>query len=192
MITRTLQAYTAVAALALLLCSTMTATGFTSRTTTTAAFHRHHHATTVLSAEDGATEPSRSTSRRALFQTLGVGLALSATTTILPQTAQAVYVMDEETGDYVEVAEDDWQTAWKQRLEKAQSLSKDEIFQAARGAGNLELKEGMTESEASKKRRAMSACRDDTVRSKAQADMSERDCTARVFGGEVEFMLDVL
>jgi hypothetical protein len=190
MITRTLQAYTAMA-LALLLCNTMTATGFTSRTTTTTAFHRHHHATTVLSAEDGETEPSRST-RRSLFQTLLGGVALAATTIAIPQTAQALYVMDEETGDYVQVAEDDWQTAWKQRLEKAQSLSKDEIFQAARGAGNLELKEGMTESEASKKRRAMSACRDATVRSKAQTDMSERDCTARVFGGEVEFMLDIL
>ncbi len=116
----------------------------------------------------------------------------TAITIATPQTAQALYVMDEETGDYVEVTEDDWKTAWKQRLEKAQTLSKDEIFQAARGAGNLELKEGRTESEASKKRRAMSACRDATVRSKAQVDMSERDCTARVFGGEVQFMLDVL
>ena len=69
-------------------------------------------------------------------------------------------------------------------------MSQDEIFQAARGAGNVNLKEGI-ESDASKKRRAMSACRDSSVRQKAQAG-NEKECTARVFGGEVDFLLEAL
>jgi hypothetical protein len=114
-----------------------------------------------------------------------------AATSILPvQSAEARYVLDDETGDYVEIAEVDWQTEWKARMDKASSMSNDEIFQAARGAGNIELREGQ-ESEASKKRRAMSACRDAGVRAKAQAG-AEKECTARVFGGEVDFLLNAL
>ncbi len=97
---------------------------------------------------------------------------------------------DDETGEYVEIAEVDWQTEWKARMDKASSVSNDEILQAARGAGNIELREGQ-ESEASKKRRAMSACRDAGVRAKAQAG-AEKECTTRVFGGEVDFMLNAL
>ena len=109
---------------------------------------------------------------------------------IRPQVASARYVLDDETGEYVEVQDEDWQTAWKQRIDKAQTMSTDEIFQAARGAGNVDLRDG-PESDASKKRRAMSACRDTTVRAKAAAG-NERECTARVFAGEVDFLLKEL
>ena len=127
--------------------------------------------------------------RRQWLRFMAGGTAVSAWT-LGPSTALARYVLDEETGDYVEVDETEWQTAWKQRLDKASTMSIDEIVQAARGAGNVELKAGI-ESDASKKRRAMSACRDTSARQKANAG-TEKDCTARVFAGEVNFMLDVL
>ena len=101
--------------------------------------------------------------------------------------ANARYVLNDETGDYDEVTDEDWQTSWKQRLDKANSMSSDEIFAAARGAGNMNLKEG-EESEASKKRRAMSACRDSGIRAKAGVDA--KSCNSRVMGGELDFILD--
>ncbi|KAL3935894.1 MAG: hypothetical protein SGBAC_008673 [Bacillariaceae sp.] len=121
------------------------------------------------------------------FATIGM---LGASLLTFPQAAQAQYVLDDETGEYVQVEDEDWQTAWRKRLDKAQNMSQDEIFKAARGAGNLELKDG-PESDASKKRRAMSACRDAEIREKAKAG-NERECTSRVFGGEVDFLLEAL
>ena len=102
-----------------------------------------------------------------------------------PDAADAKYVLNDD-GEYDEVQEEDWQTAWKSRLDKASGMSKDEIFAAARGAGNTELKEG-EESDASKKRRAMSACRDSGLRAKAGVD--QKSCTQRVMGGELDFIL---
>jgi hypothetical protein len=126
--------------------------------------------------------------RELLLRGVAGATVLSTALTAAPNAAMARYVLDEATGDYVELEEDaDWQTAWKQRLDKASSMSQDEIFKAARGAGNLDLRTG-PESDASKKRRAMSACRDAGVRSKAGAG-TEKDCTARVFSGEVDFLL---
>ena len=67
------------------------------------------------------------------------------------------YVLDDETGDYVEVIDEtDWQTEWKSRYNQMQTMSKDEIFAAARGAGNIDTKDLANESPASKKRRAFS------------------------------------
>ena len=112
-----------------------------------------------------------------------------------PQSSLAAnrFILDEETGEYVEIQDEDWQTAWKQRLDKASTMSTDEIFQAARGAGNVQLKNGEEESLASKKRRAMSACRDSTIRSKVSTSMTEIECTGRVLnGGEVDFILTAL
>jgi hypothetical protein len=125
-------------------------------------------------------------SRRALL----FGTAVALMTVAAPQTASARYVMDEETGEYVKVEDVDWQTEWKGRLDKASTMSRDEIFQAGRGAGNNDLRVG-PESDASKKRRALSACRDAGVRAKAGAG-NEKECTARVFGGEVNFLVDAL
>ncbi len=98
----------------------------------------------------------------------------------------AKYVLNDD-GDYEEVSEEDWQTVWKQRLDKANNMSTDEIFAAARGAGNLDLKEG-DESDASKKRRAMSACRDSGLRTKAGVP-DVKACNTRVMDGDFEFIL---
>jgi hypothetical protein len=118
--------------------------------------------------------------------------AVVLTTTTTTSPANARFVLDSDTGDYVEMEDEEWQTAWKQRLDKASGMSKDEIFRAARGAGNVNLRDDQAdESPASKKRRAMSACRDATVRSNANAG-NEKDCTARVFAGEVDFLLNIL
>lgn len=115
---------------------------------------------------------------------------LSAPILSVSSPANARYILDEETGDYVEVEDADWQTTWKQRVDKAQSMSKEEIVKAARGAGNLELKEG-PESDASKKRRAMSGCRDLELRKQAGV-ANEKECTARILGGDIDFMFNVL
>ena len=138
--------------------------------------------------DDDSHRPTELNRRDAL---LGATAATIAMTSFARKPANAVYVLDDETGDYVEVEDVDWQTAWKQRLDKASGMSQAEIFQAARGAGNVNLKEGEAESEASKKRRALSGCRDSKVRTAANAG-SERDCTGRVLGGEYKFVLDAL
>lgn len=147
-------------------------------------------------SEGGSRQPQTpsgklfASTRRELFLGLVGATVFTTSWTAAPIAAKARYVLDDETGQYVEVEETDWQTAWKQRLDKASTMSQDEIFQAARGAGNLELRTG-PESDASKKRRAMSACRDAGVRTKASAG-TEKECTARVFSGEVDFLLEAL
>mmetsp|Transcript_7348 Transcript_7348/g.10000 ORF Transcript_7348/g.10000 Transcript_7348/m.10000 type:complete len:252 (-) Transcript_7348:61-816(-) len=106
-----------------------------------------------------------------------------------PQASQARYILNDE-GEYEEVQDVDWQTAWKGRLDKAQSMSSQDIFMAARGAGNTELRD-IPESDSSKKRRALSGCREGSLRKKAGVS-SEKECTARVLGGDLNFMLDVM
>jgi hypothetical protein len=106
-----------------------------------------------------------------------------------PVVSNAAVRLDED-GEYRDVEDVDWQTAWKERLDKAQNMSPDEVFNAARGAGNLDLKDG-PESEASRKRRAMSSCRDAGLRAKA-GESDAKKCTARVFAGEVDFILDAM
>ena len=90
-----------------------------------------------------------------------------------------------------EVKEEDWQTAWKARLDKAQSMSSEEIFMAAQGAGNTQLREG-EESEASKKRRAMAGCRNDAIRKKAGGTKDVIACNSRVMSGDFGFVLDAM
>ena len=130
--------------------------------------------------------------RRAMFQTSAV--TSFAVLLMAPLAAQAQWILDEETGDYVEVEDVDWQTAWKERLDKASTMTSDEIFAAARGAGNNNSNNSSNrkeeESPASRKRRALSACRNATLRSQAAAG-TEQECTARVLNGkEVDFILD--
>lgn len=131
-------------------------------------------------------ETSAETSRRKMI----VSSVVAFTGGLLSVSpSEAKYVLNEETGDFenVEVEEEGWQTTWKQRLDKAQSMSSDEIFNAARGAGNLDLKEG-EETPSGRKRRAMSACRDKDYR--AKASVSEKECNSRVMGGETDFILN--
>jgi len=124
---------------------------------------------------------------------------ITAATVIDAKPVSARYILDEE-GEYVQVPEQDWKEAWKSRLDKASTMSQDEIFNAARGAGNLDLKaksEDGTyeESDASKKRRAMSACRDNEVREKVIVrghSLDLKECNQRVLAGEVDFIMDKL
>lgn len=118
-------------------------------------------------------------------------LASTAAAVLLPATAaNARYAMNEETGEYDEVEDPTWQEAWKGRLDKAQSMSTDDVFMAARGAGNVELREG-EESFSSKKRRAMSACRDPTLIQKSGV-RDPKECSARILSGDIDFMLKVM
>ena len=65
------------------------------------------------------------------------------------------------------------------------------VVSLTRGAGNTNLKTG-PESDASRKRRALSACRDKTVRDKTGLVSNEKECTARVLAGEIDFLLEAL
>ena len=102
------------------------------------------------------------------------------------------YVMDDETGDYVAVEDDgDWQKEWKSRYDQMSTMSKDEIFVAARGAGNIDSKDLINESPASRKRRAFSGCRDKGTRAKLD-NIGEKECSKRVMEGDYEFVLPAL
>ena len=156
--------------------------------------HQHRHSMEAAADDSTACESSATaattttTSNNQLSRRKMVVSSLASFSAIASSSsaANARYVLNDETGDYDEVTDEDWQTSWKQRLDKANSMSSDEIFAAARGAGNINLKEG-EESEASKKRRAMSACRDSGIRAKAGVDA--KSCNSRVMGGEIDFIL---
>ena len=111
--------------------------------------------------------------------------------TIKPQQANARFVLNEETGEFDEVSDEDWQTTWKKRLDKAKEMGTEDVFLAAQGAGNLDLKEGMDESDASKKRRAMAGCRNDGMRAKSGVG-DVKECTKRVLSGDFQFMIDAM
>lgn len=113
----------------------------------------------------------------------------SSVALLLPSVANARYILNDD-GEYDEVKDTDWQTAWKGRLEKAQSMSTDEVFMAARGASNTDQKDG-PESDASKKRRAMAGCRNTDFLTKSGVS-DTKTCTSRVLGGDFNFMLDVM
>ena len=131
-------------------------------------------------------QTSNSNSRRAFLSTA----ATTALFTTIPQSANARYVLNEDTGEYDEVQDEDWQTTWGKRLDKAKSMSTEDVFLAAQGAGNTDLREG-EESEASKKRRALAGCRNDGMRKKSGMK-DAKECTARVLGGDYQFMIDAL
>ena len=104
--------------------------------------------------------------------------------------ANARYILNND-GEYEEVTDPSWQNAWKDRLDKAQSMTTDEVFMAARGAGNTDLRGDEPESESSKKRRAMAGCRDNGIRVKSGV-VDIKECTSRVFSGDFSFVLDVM
>jgi hypothetical protein len=145
---------------------------------------RAHHQSQDPTEDAYETSVSMNLSRRTMIIS-----AMASLSTIAAFTgpANAKYLLNAD-GDYEEVTdEEDWQTVWKQRLDKAGNMSSDEIFAAARGAGNTDLREG-EESDASKKRRAMSACRDSGLRAKAGVT-DTKACNNRVMGGDIDFIL---
>ncbi|CAJ1965768.1 unnamed protein product [Cylindrotheca closterium] len=173
-----------------LLCSTLQVTGFSTPGRNNGSRTKKHE-TSIGAVTTNDNSQSDEFQRRQFLKTSAfAAIGMLGASSAFPQEAQAQYVLDDETGEYVQVEDGDWQEAWRQRLDKAKGMSQQEIFQAARGAGNLNLKDG-PESDASKKRRAMSGCRDAAVRDKAKAG-NERECTSRVFGGEVDFILEAL
>ena len=107
-----------------------------------------------------------------------------------PIVANARYILNEETGEYDEVTDDDWKNTWSKRLDKAKTMSNEDIFLAAQGAGNQDLREG-EESEASKKRRAFAGCRNDALRAKGGMK-NEKECAKRILGGDYQFMIDAM
>ena len=76
------------------------------------------------------------------------------------------------------------QRAW----EKSATMSQREIILAARG---VSMGKSANESEKSKKRRAMGGCHDELFRRRA-GYAKEVDCNARVLGGDVSFMLEII
>jgi hypothetical protein len=125
------------------------------------------------------------------IQTTAVILLTTTATTAV--TANARYILNEQTGDYDEVNDEDWQTTWSKRLDKAKSMGTEEVFLAAQGAGNLNLRDaGIEESEASKKRRALAGCRNDRLRQLSGDGGSAQECTARVLKNDYQFMVDVM
>ena len=144
----------------------------------------------LLGSVEGLSAPVEQ--RRSFLQRTSAATATATVSVLgLPVApANARYVLNEETGDYDEVEDDDWQTAWGKRLDKAKSMSSDEVFMAAQGAGNRNLMEG-EESDASKKRRALAGCRNDAIRQKAGAG-DAKACTARVLSGDFQFMIDAM
>lgn len=126
-------------------------------------------------------------SRRAFVSTSAALVTAVLTTTNI---AHARYVLNEQTGDYDEVLDEDWQTTWGKRLDKAKSMSTEDVFLAAQGAGNTNLREG-EESEASKKRRALAGCRNDRLRQMSGVNSSQ-ECTARVLQNDYMFMIDAM
>lgn len=124
-------------------------------------------------------------------------LSTSTAALLIPGKAIAAnpktrYVLDDETGDYIEVVDDgDWQKEWKSRYDQMSKMSKDEILVAARGAGNIDTKDLANESPASKKRRAFSGCRDKGTRAKLD-NIGEKECSKRVLDGDYDFVLTVL
>ena len=133
-------------------------------------------------------KPAESENSRRTF--LSNTFATAAVFTI-PQLANARYILNEETGEYDEVTDEDWQTTWKKRLDKAKEMGTEDVFLAAQGAGNLDLKEGIEESDASKKRRAMAGCRNDGFLAKSGVD-DVKVCTKRVLSGDFQFMIDAM
>jgi len=144
-----------------------------------------------IASSNSTSNPVTRQRRRIFFKSTFVatwGFMTAATTTIGSNSnSAAYYVLDDETGEYIEKEEENWQTTWKARYDKASSMSTDEIFKAARGAGNLELNNNQ-ESNAAIKRRALSACRDSTIRQKLKAG-TQIECTQRVLEGEIDFIL---
>lgn len=147
--------------------------------------------TSLLEASSNSDHDDATVHRRFFLNTALVGMA---TIVVSPQPSFAAkrYILDDETGEYIEQDDEgNWQAEWKSRYDQMQTMTKDEIFMAARGAGNTNQKDLENESLASKKRRAFSGCRDKPTRAKL-GNIDEKSCTKRVLEGDLNFVLDAL
>ena len=140
-------------------------------------------ANTQLAGSSSSVEESR---RR--FLVASTTVASLAAAELIAEPCDARYILNEETGEYDEVEDKDWQTTWGDRLDKAKSMGTDDVFLAAKG-GLKQSESDVPESEASKKRRALAGCRTDRFREKSGIK-DTKQCTVKVLGGEYDFILD--
>jgi hypothetical protein len=128
-------------------------------------------------------------------------VSITAITGASPAPAYGRYILDEETGDYIEQIADsnnkdddvDWKVEWKSRYKQMSTMSKDEIFQAGRGAGNIDKKDLINESSKSRKRRALSNCRNKTILKTKFPTMDEKTCIQRILDNgdnDINFILN--
>jgi len=137
---------------------------------------------------------SEANRRSFLSSILSTTTVATLSAVMIPQSAVAAkrYILNDETGEYIEQNDEgNWQAEWKSRYDQMQTMTKDEIFVAARGAGNIDQKDMENESPASRKRRAFSGCRDKPTRAKI-GGIDEKSCTKRVLEGDINFVLDAL
>ena len=153
-----------------------------------------HHARTTPNKAASKNNDIHSDRRSFTTKTIHTtAVILFTTTATTPGRVNARYILNEQTGEYDEVNDEDWQTTWSKRLDKAKSMGTEEVFLAAQGAGNLNLRaKGMEESETSKKRRALAGCRNDRLRQLSGDGGSAQECTARVLKNDYQFMVDVM
>eukprot|EP00536_Pseudo-nitzschia_multiseries_P001937 jgi/Psemu1/301107/fgenesh1_kg.26_\ len=148
----------------------------------------------IDSVNNVSTQDKEGSRRSFLSSILSTTAVATLSTVVAPQPSLAAkrYVLDDETGDYIEQDdEQNWQEEWKSRYNQMSTMTKDEIFQAARGAGNVDLKDLENESPASRKRRAFNGCRDKPTRAKL-GNIDEKSCTKRILEGDIDFVLKVL
>jgi hypothetical protein len=140
--------------------------------------------------------------RRIAAGAMGVSLSISTFGSLSPgdsliqqittHVAVANALNYDENGEWIKPVEKSWQEVWGDRAAKASTMSQDEIFLAAKGAGNRPKDGAEKETPKARKRRAMAACRITSVVSKVSG-LTERDCIIRVNdGGEPSFILDIL
>jgi len=127
-------------------------------------------------------------SRRRFLNVASTTVASLAAAELVAEPCSARYILNEETGDYDEIEEKDWQATWGSRLEKAKSMGTDDVFLAAKGGLKQSESDG-PEGEASKKRRALAGCRTDRFREKSGVK-DTKQCTSKVLGGEYDFILE--
>jgi len=106
----------------------------------------------------------------------GALVELSAAT----QASSFGYVDDAGAKSYSQV-----QRAWEESANKSQR----EQYLAMRGVAKVT--DPSTETDRSRKRRAMAGCKDDLFRNQA-GYKAESDCNARVMSGDLQFILDVM
>ena len=122
---------------------------------------------------------------------VGMGVSISPFMAGSPSIADDALCTSRETcDDSFQVEEASWQETWAARAKKASTMSRDEIFLAAKGAGKRDASLG-PESSASKKRRALAGCRSELL-SQISPKMDEKVCVGKAMKGDTEFILEVL
>ena len=129
-------------------------------------------------------------SGRVLERRCVLPLIASAITTCISMPSTAARAVDTTFG-YVDTAGQKSYSQVQKAWEQSADMSQRERMLAMRGAGKPTLSNGSEESARSRKRRAMAGCHDGEFREQAGLK-TEAECNARVMGGDVQFILDVM